>query len=235
MTVDKNKEYDKLINMTQEIILKVKSRSKSDGTLSSLRNRGLIPAVLYGKNAENQNLAVEYAPFLKVYKKAGESALVDLQIGNKPVAKVLIQEIQINPLTDKIIHVDFRKVLMTEKIETEIPLKFVGESAAVQEQQGTLVKSKDALRVRCLPGFLLSEIEVDLSPLKVFDDLIRVKDLILPKEIEILENLEDAVVAVVKTQVEEEKPVEEAVGKIEEVEVAEEKKLPETGEEEAKE
>ena len=205
------------------LVLNAQLRELTGKKVRTLRKQNLIPAVLYGKEIAPQNLVVEYLPFQKVYSESGESTLIDLKVQEKEPMKVLIHDVQIDPVTKKIIHVDFWKVRMTEKIEAEIVLKFVGEAEAVKGLGGVLVKNLDSLKVKCLPQDLVHEIEVDISPLKTFDDMIHIKDLKIPPEIEVLENPEEIVAVVTPPRSEEElkeietKPEE----KIEEIQVEE--------------
>jgi large subunit ribosomal protein L25 len=217
------------------LILKVQKRELVSRKVKDLREKNLIPAVVYGHGAKNQNVAVEYIPFEKLYREAGESSLVDLVIDNEKSVKILIQEVQADPLTGRFIHIDFRQVKMTEKITAEILLKFVGEAKAVKELGGILVKTADKIKVKCLPQDLVHEIEVDLSFLNTFEDFIHIKDLKIPAGLEVLGNPNEPVVNVIPPRSEEElKALEEKVEeKVEEVKVvAEEKKEEEAPEEE---
>ncbi len=209
------------------LALKAQKRELMGKKVRSLREKKLIPAVVYGHGFGNQNLAVDYLPFEKVYRQGGESSLIDLIIDDQKPVKTLIQEVQTDPLTGRFIHVDFRQVKMTEKITAEILLKFINESKAVKELGGVLVKSLDKIKVRSLPQDLVHEIEVDISPLNTFEDVIYVRDLKIPSGLELLENLGEPVATVTPPRSEEElKALEEkVVEKIEEVKVvAEEKK-----------
>jgi large subunit ribosomal protein L25 len=209
----------------QKIELKSSKRDTVGKKVKSLREKGLIPAVLYGANSESVNLSLKNGEFEKVYAEAGSSALVDLFIDDKPAIKILIHEPQTDPVTDKPLHVDLYKVKMTEKITTEIPLEFTGESPAVKDLEGNLITNKDAVEVECLPGDLISEIKIDISGLKTFDDAIRVSDLNIPETVKILDDAEEIVAQVTPPRSEEElKEMEEvasadeekeAIGKIE--------------------
>lgn len=217
------------------LILKVQKRELVGRKVKDLRKKNLIPAVVYGHGAKNQNVTAEYIPFEKLYREAGESSLVDLVIDNEKPVKILIQEVQADPLTGRFIHVDFRQVKMTEKIIAEILLKFVGEAKAVKELGGVLVKTTDKIKVKSLPQDLVHEIEVDLSSLNTFEDFIHIKDLKIPAGLEVLGNPNEPVVNVIPPRSEEElKALEEKVEeKVEEVKVvAEEKKEEEAPEEE---
>jgi large subunit ribosomal protein L25 len=191
----------------QEIKLKCQERKLPSKEPNLTRERGQIPAELYGQSSDNKHLFLDGREFEKLYKQIGESSLISLMIGSDEAINVLIHEIQKDPITERILHVDFYKVNMAKEIQTHIPLLFVGESEAVKYLSGTLVKSLEELEIACLPGDLISKIEVDISQLKTFDDVIRVADLKLPGNIKVLVDLDRTVASVVPVQVAEEKPV----------------------------
>ncbi len=178
------------------LVLNAQLRDITGRKVEILREQGLIPAVLYGHNFENKNLSLNYKDFLNIYDKAGESTLIDIKIGDEENVKALIQDVQYHPVTDSVIHVDLRAVLMDEKIETRIPLKFTGVAPAVKELGGVLVTPLEEVHVKALPGSLISEIEVDISSLADFNSAIHIKDLNVPEGIEILVEEEVAVAIV---------------------------------------
>lgn len=166
--------------------LQAKLRTQTGRQVRALRQAGFIPAVLYGRGIPSKNLEVEYQPFVQMFKKAGESSLIDLSIGEEAPIKVLVHDFTRDPLTENFTHIDFYQVNMAEKIETAIPLKFVGEAPAIKEAGGVLYKGFEEVEVECLPGDLVSEIEVDISPLKTFDDILHLSDLKLPPGITLI-------------------------------------------------
>lgn len=176
-----------------------------------LRQRGLMPAVIYGHDFKNMPITLETKSFQRVFKDAGSSALVNLEVeGEKPVT-VLIHEPDLHPVTEEPMHADMYRVKMDEAIRTEIPLTLIGESSAVLELEGTLVQNLDNLEVETLPGNLIPEVEVDISRLKTFEDQIRVEDLKVPENIKVLTEPEEVVVLVTPPRSEEEmKELEEA-------------------------
>lgn len=180
----------------KSIQLHAESRSTIGKKSKNLRLKGLLPAVVYGHGLDSTPISVESSEFRKAYKEAGTSALVDLQIDDQKPIKVLFQEPQSHHLKDDYLHVDLYAVKMTEKIETEIPIHFVGVSPAVDELEGNLIENKDELTIRCLPGDLIPAIEVDISVLKTFDDQIHVSDLKLPATIEVVGDPEEVVALV---------------------------------------
>ena len=219
-----------------KIILKSGSRIAKGKKVKKLRREGKIPAVLYGSGLQNQLLWVNYLDFQKVFKEAGRSAIFELDIDGKKKTNVLIQEVQLDPLTGKFSHVDFFQIRMDQKIETEVALEFIGESEAVKSLGGVLVKSLDAIPVSCLPTDLPAKIEVDISALKTFDEVIKIGDLKIPSGVKIPLDPETVIANVAPPRSEEElsqleEKVEEDVTKVEKVEekVSAEDKTEETG------
>lgn len=198
--------------MATKVWLNAQARSADNGRAGKIRAAGFIPAVIYGLGQANQHIKVKQHDFEKVFAVAGEFNLVDLSIGEAAPAKVIIKDVQRDGLSGGIIHIDFYQVDMSKKITTEIPLHFIGEAKAVKELGGTLVKNMAAVEVECLPGDLVSQIDVDISVLTNFDQFIRLHDLVLPRGLELVQETNEAVVGAVETKIEEEaaKPAEAA-------------------------
>lgn len=216
--------------------LTAKSRARVKDKLPELRRAGKIPAVLYGHGIKNEALLIDRTGFEKVYAAAGTSNLVDLTIEKLKPRRVLISDMQYDPVTDQTIHVDFYQVRMDEKIEAEVEVEYTGISPAVKEESGVLVKNFDKIKVRCLPGDLPSQVTIDISRLKTFDDAIKVSDLKLSDKVEILHDQTVVLTTVTPPRSEEElKQLEEEV--TEDVEAVEgvKKEEPVEGEAEAKE
>jgi len=202
------------------IELKVKIREKFGRKTKELRKKGVIPAVLYGAEIENIPLSVEEKEFNRVFREAGESSLVKLKIEGKklknPEPEVLIHEIQRDPLTGRIIHIDFYHPSLRKEVEAEIPLVFEGVPKACKDLGGTLVKEIQTIEVRGLARNLPREIKVNTEKLKTFEDRILVSDLQVPEGVKILREPEEIVALVTPPQeeeeereaIEEEKPIE---------------------------
>ncbi|MEI7620383.1 MAG: 50S ribosomal protein L25 [Candidatus Falkowbacteria bacterium] len=162
----------------------------------------IIPAVLYGPGLANQNLKLRRVDLEKAVKAGGESTLVELEIDGEKSVKVLLKDLQFHPLKSTIRHVDLYQVDMNKKITTEIPLQFIGESKAVKAG-GMLVKNMDAIEVECLPGDMISSLDIDISVLNEIHDSIKVGDLKLPATMHILNDLDTDIVTVIDQAVEE--------------------------------
>ncbi|BFD24974.1 MAG: 50S ribosomal protein L25 [Candidatus Parcubacteria bacterium] len=163
----------------------------------------LVPAILYGREVENVSLKIKRTDLDRLVKEAGESNLIDLSYGDANV-KVLIKESQRHPVSNLLQHVDFFQVNMKEKINTEIPLEFVGESRAIRELSGSLIRNVNALEIECLPKDLVDHIDVDISVLDNFEDEIKVSDIKIPATWDLLSDPDVIVASVIPPRVEEE-------------------------------
>ncbi len=201
------------------IFLSAEPREKLGKQVEALREEGLLPAVVYGSKTKNLALVLNGREFEDVFKKTGESSLINLKIkGQKDSLTVLVHDFQKHPLSGKIIHVDFYSPDLKKEVKTLVPLKFEGESPAIKRLGGTLIKNFHELEVKSLPTNIPHEIIVNIALLETLGSEIFIKDLKVPEGTEILKDPEEMVVLVAApTRVEEEleKPIEE---KIEEVE-----------------
>ncbi len=158
------------------------------------REQGALPAVTYGAGNETVSLDLNNGDFLKLYKLAGDSSLIDLEIDGKNVGKVLVHEVQYHPVKDVPTHVDLRRIDMNKMMQAPVVLHFIGEAPAVKAMGGTLVQNLSQVTVECLPKDLVSFIEVDLGTLKSFEDLVKVKDLVLSEGLTVVTPHGDALV-----------------------------------------
>ncbi len=200
--------------------LSVQKREILGKKVESLRQEGLIPAELYGHGSENIHLSVPAKEFSKLFKEAGESTIINLNLENKKLP-VLIHDLQKNPLNDEISHIDFYQVRMDEKITASVPLEFIGEAAAVKEKGGVLIKAVQEIEIEALPADLPHKIEVDLNHLSDIGMNIHVKDLKIDRKARILVDPE-TVIAIVAEPTKEE--IEEKPITVEEVKVEGEEK-----------
>lgn len=166
--------------------------------LEDLREKALVPGVIYGPEREPLAISLELNKLEKIYNEAGESTLIDCSIeGEKEAVKVLFQDLQYHPLKNQITHFDLRQIKMGVEMHATIELNFIGEPLAVKTLGGTLVVNTEELDVKCLPKNLVSSIDIDLSKLKTFDDSIYVKDIVLPEGIVVEDGLDNLVAKVV--------------------------------------
>jgi len=187
-----------------------------------LRRQGLIPANIYGHGINSTPVQLDAKSLKQLLANTGTTDLISLKIsGSKTPVRVLVRDVQRNPLTDEVIHVDFYQVKMTEKIKVDVPLVFVGEAPVLEKVKGaSLLHLVDSLHIEALPDDLPHSLEVDLSLLKEVDDAIYVKDIQIGDGITLLSDPEQMVVKVVEARREVEAApaeVEEEVAEVEEV------------------
>jgi large subunit ribosomal protein L25 len=180
-------------------------KRNSDTTLHALRTGGTVPAVFYGPKEKSTPIAVNTIEFTKVWKIAGESSIIVLKDGTEE-HEALIQEVEMHPVSDAILHVDFYVIEKGKKLEINVPLIFTGVSAAVKELGGTLVKVMHDVAIEALPKDLPHDIQVDISLLSNLNSQILVKDLKFPAGVEVKVGEEEVVAAITVKKEEIEEP-----------------------------
>ncbi len=183
------------------IKLNAQKRSKTD-KLEQIRKNGNVPGVVYGAGVENTTVSVPAADFKKVYKQAGETTTISLNIEGKEFP-VLIHEMQLDPIRGFPVHVDFLGVDLKKALEASVPLEFVGISEAIKSGTGVLVKVLHELEVSALPTDMPHSLEVDISKLSTMEDNVVAGDIKLPKGVTLVTGPEEVVAAI--TAVHEEK------------------------------
>ena len=163
----------------------LEAQLKGDMKNDVARSEGLVPSVCYGAGKENMVITVKHNEFLKAYRVAGENSVIDLTIDGK-AENVLVQDMQIHPLTGYVEHVDFKFVDMNKVVIAPIPLEFVGKAPAVVAIGGTLTKTMTEVEVEALPANLPHEIKVDITKLEDFNSVLHVSDLEVPADVTIV-------------------------------------------------
>jgi large subunit ribosomal protein L25 len=185
-------------------VIKASKRDPST-KLGALRKSGQIPAVFYGAGKESTSVSIPTIEFKKVWRDAGESSAVKIGITGGDI-DALIHEVQVDPVTDEPIHVDFLAIDMKKKIKVKVPLVFEGISNAVKTGIGNLVKVLHEVEVEALPADLPHSLFVDISKLETLDNNVLVSDIKLPAGVVVITNAGDVVASVV-AQVEEKEEV----------------------------
>ena len=191
--------------------------------VKTLRESGVLPANVYGKKEKSISVKVDLKDFEKVYGKAGETSLVDLELG-KTTKPVLIDNVQKDPVTGQYLHVDFKQVDLKEKVIAQVPVELIGESPAEKQGLGTLVQQIDEIEVESLPTDIPEKFEIDVSGLEEVDALVHIKELKYNKSKVELKVEKDEIIVKIEPLREEEEPVVQAQESEEE--------QPEEGEEE---
>lgn len=209
-----------MAQVSNKIELVAQNREVLGSKVKKLRRDGYVPAVLYGKDQEPLSLQIYLKDFSKALKMAGESTLVYVNVAGQSYPTI-IHDVSRDSLTDGVLHADFYKVSLDEKIKTNVPVVFIGESSAVKDLGGIFIRNVNELEVEALPQELPHEIAIDISLLKNFGDQILVKDIDLGTNIKI-EADADSIVATVQEPMSEEElkaSLETSTAGVEDVEV----------------
>ncbi|MCX8126277.1 MAG: 50S ribosomal protein L25 [Dehalococcoidia bacterium] len=193
----------------EQLELRASKRQLLGKKVRSLRRAGMVPAHLFGRGIQSEPLQVDESSLQRVLARVGTSHLVSLMVeGESEPRNVLVKEVQRDYLGDRVIHVDFYQVRMTDKLRVEVPLSMVGEAPAVKSKLGVLMQAMRYLPVECLPADIPESIQVDVSGLAKLEDGIYAKDLKLKDGITILADPDDLIVKVspIKVTKEEVKP-----------------------------
>ncbi len=212
----------------EEITLDAQLREEAGkAKVKDLRDKGFIPAVLYGEGKASLVIKVSHHELLRlIHQHRLENAILNLKIKDDKKTKprsCLIKETQYDPVTGDILHVDFNEISLTKVIKINVPVVAKGEPAGVKQEGGSLEHILWEVEVECLPTDMPKEIEVDVSLLKIGES-VHVRDLKLPDNVKVT-NSPEAMVLLVAAPVKEEVPVEVTEGEEkQEPEVIKEKK-----------
>lgn len=215
------------------ITLEAEKRIILGKSVKALRRRGLLPAVVYGGKIKTESITVPVKSFKKVFKEAGESTLVSLMLDGKPL-NVLIHDVMVDPLTEVPLHADFLAVQMDKELRTKVPLEFMGESPAVKNEAGVLVKVMHEVEIAALPKDLPHQIDVNLSKLENLNDRLSLRDIKAPPGVKFAVDLDEVVVLVEPPRSEDELKALETAEPTATVEVMTEQETKKKAEEEAK-
>ena len=185
----------------------IKAKKREIGEkLDVLRKGGEIPAVFYGAGKTTTSITIGTVEFKKVWRDAGESSAVKVTMADGTTIDALIHVVQVDPVTDEPIHVDFLAIDMKKKIKVNVPISFEGISNAVKSGIGNLVKVLHEVEIEALPADLPHNLIADISKLETLQDQIFISDIKLPAGVAIINNPTEVVASVVE-QVEEKEEV----------------------------
>lgn len=227
--------------------LKAEERVVLGKKVKNLRRDGKLPGHVYGKGIETEHVSVDGKTFLKIFKEAGETGLIDLKINKlaagavetEKVRPVMVRGVQYDPVSGQPLHIDFYQVNLTEKVKVPVPLVLIGEEPeSVHLGETIVLQTLNEIEVEALPADLIEKIEVDIASLKNIDDAITVGQLnfdrskltIETSEEEIVVKLAPAVTAEMQKMLEEQ-AAEAAAAAAETAEGAEAGEAPAEGEE----
>jgi len=206
----------------EEIVLQATTREIVGKQVRALRREGKLPAVIYGHHLGALPISLDFHDASRALAGVAGSQLITVVIDGTNKQITLIREKQRDPITGRLLHVDFLAVSMTEKLRAMVRINLVGEAPAVKNFDAIMVTGQEEVEVESLPGDLPESIEVDLAVLKEIGDGIHVRDLPVLSGVEILTDPNEMIVLMTAPSV---APVEEA----EEAEVSGEPEVIERG------
>ena len=202
--------------------------------VKTLRREGVVPVHYYGSGIESQSLQAAGANLRRVVTEVGANIPVEVVVEGSAESDIcFVREVQWHPVNGSLLHVDFMHVDVTERVTAEVPVVLTGQSEAVRELGGVIIQPFQTLPVDALPLNMPESIIVDVTPLEMFGDAVRVGDLEVEEGIEILRDDDDLLVTVQEPRIEEEPVAEEE--ELEGEELAEGEEAPEGEEAEAQE
>lgn len=191
--------------MTTHHQLKSQKRSIVGNKVKTIGREGLTPAVIYSKDFPSTPLQINTREFLKLYKEAHRSGVIDLDIDGK-IVPCIIHDIDVHPSKKTLRHVDFYAVNLKVKIITEVPISIIGEAPGVKNLGGVLNIAMETLSVQALPDEMPEVIAIDIFNLIDFGTNIRVSDLPTSKTYTIMDEADNLVINLVEQSQEEEAP-----------------------------
>ena len=205
----------------EKYVIEAKTREVIGKKVKALRREGLLPAVIYGSDIKPIPLTLSTKDVMQTLSKIGANTLVTIKLGKKEHL-ALVRDIQREVIMRDLLHIDFQAVSLEENITSTVPVMTVGEAPAVMELNALLVVSLEELEIEAKAKDLPDTISVDISELVDIGDNIRVKDLVIPGDVTILEDPEETVIVVAApTLMEIEPEVEEGADLLEELTDAE--------------
>ncbi len=176
-----------------------------------LRRQGITPVHVFGHGIEPEALQCDTIELQKILSQAGTTGIVGLKLDkSRKKRNVMVREVQKEPRTGQVLHVDFYQIRMEEKLKVEVPIILTGEAPALKLKENFLSHELDNLSVECLPDDIPSHIEVDVSILEEADQSIFVQDIVLGEEVTVLNNPDQLVAKINVKHIEKEIEVEEA-------------------------
>ena len=179
--------------------------------VKTLRRDGITPVHVFGRGIEPEALQCDTVELQKVLAQAGTTGIVGLKIDKaRKKRNVMVREVQKEPRSGNLLHVDFYQIRMEEKLKVDVPIFLTGEAPALKMKENFLSHELDSLSVECLPDDIPNHIEVDVSNLEEVDQSIHVQDIILGEEVTVLNNPDQLVAKINVGHIEKEIEAEEA-------------------------
>jgi large subunit ribosomal protein L25 len=181
----------------EKIELQASPREVMGKKVRFLRRQGIVPLHIFGHGIASLALQCDIAQVQEVLSQAGKTKIINVKLEkSKTPRNVVVREIQRNPMTGGLLHVDLYQVNMTEKIHVEVPIHLVGEAPALKHRENMLEQELHSLNIECLPDKIPASIELDISSLAEAEQSIQVGDITLDEGVAVLNDPEHAVVKI---------------------------------------
>lgn len=188
--------------MAQQVELEIAPREVMGKANKKLRKSGFIPANISGHNEPPQAVQVNAVLLERLQRARHATSVLALKMPDGPTQTALIRHVQHAPKSGKILHIDFFRVNLNERIAVRVALNFVGESLAVKNEGGVLLHLLDTLEVECLASDIVEGLDVDISPLTEIDATLHVSDVKLPANFTLITDSNEPIAKVGATRAE---------------------------------
>jgi large subunit ribosomal protein L25 len=190
----------------QKVVLKADRREVLGKKVGALRRAGKLPGVLYGHRIESTPIMLDAHEATLRLSHLTSSSLVMIDLDGKEYP-ALVREKQRDYLKNRLLHVDFQVISMTEKVTTTVGIELTGTAPAVKAFNAVIVTVLNELEIECMPGDLPARVVVDISGLAEIGDSIHVRNVVVPDKVKILDDPAETIVVATATR--EEKVAEE--------------------------
>jgi large subunit ribosomal protein L25 len=197
----------------EKVVIKATKREVRGKQVKALRRAGTLPAVIYGRRTEPVSISMDAREASLALSKVGSSSLITIEVDGTEYP-ALVRERQRDYIKNRLTHVDFLVVSLTEKLRAEVRIELTGVSLAVKDFDAVLVTGRHSLTVECLPADLPDHITVDIAPLVKVGDSIHVRDVSLGDKVQILDDPDEMIVNATYAKVEVEAPTAVAEGAV---------------------
>jgi large subunit ribosomal protein L25 len=189
--------------MPKQVELQVARRETLGKAAKRLRKAGIIPANIFGHHQDSMAIQLDALAFERLRRSHGTRGIIALKIpGQRKAETALIRHMERDPISGQILHIDFFRVSMSERITVKVPLHLVGEAPGVKIEDGVLLHLLDALEIECRASDIPDSLTVDISPLAAIDDILYAKDIQLPANVTLITDPDEPVVKIAATRAE---------------------------------
>ena len=181
--------------------LEAAPRTVTGKATKRLRKAGIVPAHVFGRGEESETIQIDAKVFEQFLRSHSATNIITLKLPSH-TQTVLLRHLQHAPTTSQILHADFFRLTMEERIRVKLPLHFVGESLAVKVEGGVLLHLLEAVDVESLASDLVERLDVDISSLTHIGDILHAKDIVLPQGYILFTDADESIVKVAGSRAE---------------------------------